>query len=154
MSAARAVLGYDPGVNGGLVVLDAAGGVAFCRGLNDKMGENESLEVAWAAASALLKAGGWEGYAEKVGHMSGDGGKGSHTFGYTKGLVRGALRTRGVTLYNVPPQLWQAKLSCMTGGQKNVSKRRAAELFPEVKVTHKVGDALLIALYGRLMTPA
>lgn len=146
-----AVLGYDPGVNGGLSVLDERGGVAFTRGLNDKMTELEALTVSWEAADALLKAGGWEGYVEKVQHMTGDGGKGSHTFGYIKGLIRGALRTKGVQLYDVPPQLWQAKLDCMTGGDKNVSKRRAIELFPGVKVTHKNADSLLIALYGRLL---
>lgn len=147
----RAVLGYDPGVNGGLSVLDARGAVVFVGGLNDKMTEHEALDVAWEAAHVLLKHGGWEGYVEKVGHITGDGGKGSHTFGYIKGLVRGALRSRGVALYDVPPQLWQAKLECMTGGDKNVSKRRAIELFPGVKITHKTADSLLIALYGRIM---
>lgn len=146
-----AVLGYDPGVKGGLAVLDADGRAVFFRGLDDTMTESQALEVAWAAADALLKAGGWEGYVEKVGHMTGDGGKGSHTFGYIKGLIRGALKTKGLTLYDVPPQLWQAKLECMTGGVKNVSKARAAELFPGIKMTHKIADALLIALYGRLM---
>ena len=146
-----AVLGYDPGVNGGLTVLDAKGLPVFVRGLSDRMTELEALTVAWEAADALMKAGGWEGYVEKVHHQTGDGGKGSHTFGYIKGLIRGALRTKGVQLYDVPPQLWQAKLECMTGGDKNVSKRRAIELFPGVKVTHKVADSLLIALYGRTL---
>lgn len=146
-----ATLGYDPGVSGGLSVLDAPGRVIFTEGLSPKMTELEALTVAWAAADALMKAGGWEGYAEKVQHMTGDGAKGSHTFGYIKGLIRGALRTKGVQLHDVPPQLWQAKLDCMTGGDKNVSKRRAIELFPGVKVTHKNADSLLICLYGRTL---
>jgi len=37
----------------------------------------------------------------------------------------------------------------MTGGDKNVSKRRAQELFPEIKITHAIADALLIAEYAR-----
>lgn len=145
-----AVLGYDPGVNGGLSVLNAAGLPIFVCGLNDKMTENEALRVAWIAADSLLKCGGWKGYVEKVGHITGDGGKGSHTFGYIKGLIRGALKTKGLTLHDVPPQLWQAKLECLTGGDKNVSKARASELFPGIKVTHKIADALLIALYGQI----
>lgn len=146
-----AVLGYDPGVDGGLSVIDGPGNVAFSCGLDRKMSEDEALKVAWDAADCLLRCGGWEGYVEKVQHMTGDGGKGSHTFGYIKGLIRGALRTKGVQLYNVPPQLWQAKLDCMTGGDKNVSKRRAIELFPGIKITHKNADSLLIALYGRTL---
>jgi hypothetical protein len=40
-------------------------------------------------------------------------------------------------------------MSCLTKGDKNVTKSRAQELFPEVKVTHAIADALLIAEYGR-----
>jgi hypothetical protein len=38
----------------------------------------------------------------------------------------------------------------MTRGDKNVSKRRAQEIFPMIKVTHSVADALLIAEYNRM----
>ena len=146
-----AVLGFDPGGEGAISVLDSIGRVAFSQAFAYKMTEDEVLEVAWAAATALQKAGGFEGYAEKVGHISGDGAQGSHSFGRSNGTVRAALKSRGVQLYDVPPQLWQAKLECMTGGDKNVSKRRAIELFPGVKITHKNADSLLIALYGRLL---
>ncbi len=40
-------------------------------------------------------------------------------------------------------------LDCMTGGDKNVTKRKAQELFPEIKVTHAIADALLIGEYAR-----
>jgi len=32
-----------------------------------------------------------------------------------------------------------------------VSKRKAQELFPAIKITHAIADALLIAEYGRRM---
>jgi hypothetical protein len=145
-----AVMGVDPGVAGGVAVLDQHGGVAFVRGLRSDMTEDEVLEILRFAATALLKCGGWECYFEKVQHMTGDGAQGSHTFGYIKGLMRGALKSRGVHLYDVPPQLWQTKLECMTGGNKNISKKRAVELFPGIKMTHAIADALLIATYGRM----
>ena len=144
-------MGVDPGVNGGIAVLDSRGGVAFVHGLNSSMTEDEALEIAYAATTALHKCGGVECFFEKVHHMTGDGGKGSHTFGYIKGALRGALKARGVFLRDVPPQLWQAKMECLTGGNKNVSKRRAIELFPGLKVTHAIADALLIALYGQTL---
>jgi len=50
---------------------------------------------------------------------------------------------------DVYPMMWQAKMECLTGGNKNVSKHRAQELFPGVRITHAVADALLIAEYGR-----
>jgi hypothetical protein len=37
----------------------------------------------------------------------------------------------------------------MSKGDKNVTKRRAQQLFPQLKVTHAIADALLIAEYGR-----
>jgi hypothetical protein len=37
----------------------------------------------------------------------------------------------------------------MTKGDKNVSKRKAQELFPQLKITHATADALLLAEFGR-----
>jgi hypothetical protein len=37
----------------------------------------------------------------------------------------------------------------MTKGDKNITKRKAQELFPEIKITHAIADSLLIAEYGR-----
>jgi len=45
--------------------------------------------------------------------------------------------------------VWQKALGCMTKGDKNITKRLASELFPAIKCTHTVSDALLIAEYGR-----
>jgi hypothetical protein len=36
----------------------------------------------------------------------------------------------------------------MTKGDKNISKAKAQELFPDKKIIHATADALLIALYG------
>jgi hypothetical protein len=40
-------------------------------------------------------------------------------------------------------------MGCLTKGDKNVSKSRAQELFPSIKVTHAIADALLIAEHNR-----
>jgi len=129
--------------------LGALGNVVFVRPLRRGMSEDEALEVVHHAARALLGVGGVQCFFEKIQHMTGDGAQGSHTFGYIKGLMRGALKTGGVRLTDVPPQLWQTRMGCLTGGDKNVSKRRAQALFPEIEVTHAIADALLIAEYGR-----
>jgi hypothetical protein len=87
-----------------------------------------------------------------VGYIPGDGAQGAFTFGDITGFLRGFMRARGLAVRRVSPQLWQAKLECMTRGDKNVTKRRAAALFPGVKVVHAVADALLIALYGQSLS--
>jgi len=52
-------------------------------------------------------------------------------------------------IIDVSPVKWQSALSCLTKGKKNVTKARAQQWFPKIKVTHGIADALLIAEYGR-----
>lgn len=79
------------------------------------------------------------------------GSVGTFTFGQGYGFLRGCLRTAGIEFASVRPQDWQTLVGCRTRGDKNVSKRRAIELFPSVekKITHATADAFLIAEYGR-----
>jgi hypothetical protein len=45
---------------------------------------------------------------------------------------------------------WQRAMGCLTGGNKNITKARAEQLFSgSVKVTHALADALLLAEYCR-----
>jgi hypothetical protein len=65
------------------------------------------------------------------------------------GFLRGCLITIGIPVEDIRPQAWQKLLGCMTRGDKNVSKRRAQQLFPHLTITHKTADALCIAEAGR-----
>jgi len=71
--------------------------------------------------------------------------KSAFTFGEGYGRLQMALTALGVPYERVRPQAWQKAMGCLTKGDKNVSKRRAQELFPTLKVTHAIADALLIA---------
>ena len=75
--------------------------------------------------------------------------KSAFTFGQGFGHIEMALTAAGIPFERVSPQKWQKAMGCLTKGDKNVSKRRAQELFPHLKVTHATADALLIAAYGR-----
>ena len=146
------IIGIDPGVKGGLALLTDRGSVVETiplRGLKEK-------EVAFALAK-------WEElcdeppkvWIEKVGYMRGDGGKGAFTFDAVFGLLRGLVLARGWDPVYVYPMMWQSALGCLTGGNKNVSKFKAIELFRDYHaqrprgITHDIADALLIAEYGR-----
>jgi Holliday junction resolvasome RuvABC endonuclease subunit len=74
--------------------------------------------------------------------------KSAFTFGNGFGHLEMALTAAGIPFERVRPQVWQKALGCMTKGEKNVSKRKAQELFPSMKVTHAIADALLLAYYG------
>lgn len=75
--------------------------------------------------------------------------KSAFTFGEGYGRLQMALTALGVPYERVRPAVWQKAMGCLTKGDKNVSKRRAQELFPAIKVTHAIADALLIGEYAR-----
>jgi hypothetical protein len=71
------------------------------------------------------------------------------SFGRGYGNLEMALTAAGIPFERVRPQVWQKAMGCMTKGDKNISKAKAQELFPDKKATHWSSDALLIAEYGR-----
>lgn len=144
-----ATMGVDPGVDGGLAVLRGDGTVAHLRGFQPSMTHGELIDTVRGGLIKLVAESGRAVFMEKVGFIKGDGGKGANTFGRVDGLLRGGVLMAGFTPRDVYPQAWQAAMECMTGGNKNISKRRAIELFPREKITHAVADALLIAEFGR-----
>jgi len=75
--------------------------------------------------------------------------KSAFTFGNGFGHLEMALTASFIPFERIRPQVWQKAMCCMTGGNKNISKARAQELFPSLKITHATADALLIAEYGR-----
>lgn len=71
------------------------------------------------------------------------------TFGRSYGFLRGVLAASKVPYIEVRPQRWQKALGCLTRGDKNLSKAKAQQLWPKLKITHANADALLLAEYGR-----
>lgn len=88
-------------------------------------------------------------FLERVHSMPGQGVSSSFTFGEGYGKLQMALTALQIPYERVTPQKWQKALGCLTKGDKNVSKAKAQELFPHLKITHAIADALLIAEYGR-----
>jgi hypothetical protein len=144
------VMGVDPGVRGGLAVLCGDGTVAHVCAFRPDMTHGELVGAVRRGLEILAWQGGHSVFVEKVGYMPGDGGKGANTFGRVDGLIRGALHAIGYPPTDVSPMTWQAAMECLTGGNKNVSKNKAKELYPDLKMTHAIADALLIARYGWL----
>lgn len=144
-----AVIGVDPGVRGGLTLLDPQGAVINAEGFQPGMTHAALVNACRQFWSALWVLDSRCVFIEKVGYMPGDGGKGANTFGRVDGLLRGAFLALGATVYDAAPMIWQAAMSCLTGGDKSVTRRRAAELWPATKWTNATADSALIAEYGR-----
>lgn len=161
-----AVLGWDPGVNGGGAVLARDGKVLYAEGVRPDMTEKQLSDMVGAAVKILNAAGGGPAFVEKVQYIGkrrdgrkGDGGKGAFTFGGVYKFVLGCLHTRDIVIVGPYPMAWQSKMECVSGGNKAITERRARELFPAQfpkgmfkYQAHRIADALLIAEYGRRVT--
>jgi hypothetical protein len=133
-------LGVDPGKSGGISRHD--GDVIFAQGFTNKTPMDIYTIIKEFSADGKCVA-----MIEKVHSMPKQGVKSSFTFGQNYGFLLGCLTALEIPFEYVSPQKWQKYLSCRTGGNKNVSKQKAQELFPQLKITHAVADALLIGEY-------
>lgn len=144
-----AFIGIDPGKGGGLAAIDSIGAVLS----TVRMPDTDTDLLRWLQAT-------WpsDGYRRAVIELlrpmppSFRGGSiANFQLGKSCGRLLMALAAAGIPFVEVTPVKWQTALQCRTGGDKNITKRRAAELFPGVKVTHAISDALLLAEFCRRM---
>lgn len=141
-------LGIDPGASsGGLAILDSHGAIVDA----SKMPETEKdISDYFKEFAPRLRFA----YIERVHSMPKQGVSSSFKFGVNYGALRMALLAHEIPFESIPPQRWQKVMNCMTGGQKNVSKAKAQELFPGHRITHSIADSLLIAECCRRLTIA
>ena len=86
---------------------------------------------------------------ENVHSMPKQGVASSFKFGRNFGNLEGLLTGSKIPFDYVTPQKWQKELGCLSHGDKNVTKSKAQRLFPHLKITHAIADALLIMEYCR-----
>lgn len=154
------IIGADPGTSGALaflrtVSLSNAVGIGtvrlsaserdLCDWLSSILIDGDSQETAHA-------------YLERVSASPGAGVSGMFRFGQSYGALRMLLTAHHVPFDLVQPLKWQQAMGCARpAGQpkesqtahKNRTKARAQQLFPELRITHAIADAILIAEYGR-----
>lgn len=145
------VIGIDPGKSGGIAVIAANDGEPAV----DLYRWPETELDLWLLLAQLEPASAW---IEKV-HAGPDmGSSAAFKFGRTNGLVHMAALAAGLRIEFVSPQKWQRYFGLLMRGRglgqrdtdkKNRNKAKAQELFPFLKITHAVADALLIAEFGR-----
>lgn len=145
-------IGIDPGVSGGIAMLDDAGAVIHTEKMpateRDLLDTLHTLPLV-AGARAMLErvnAGVFgQGKAGKMGVVS------AFTFGKGIGRIQMALCAAQIPYDEVMPAIWQQTMGCRSKGDKNITKRRAQQLFPDpkLKITHAIADALLLAEFCR-----
>lgn len=135
-------IGVDPGMSGAIAAIDGSGNIV--RVVKNDGTERDTYE-AFLGFDELVGIA----VIERVHSMPKQGVSSSFKFGVSYGFLRGCLIASGVRFAEVSPQKWQAAMACRTGGDKNISKSRAQQLFPGYKITHANADALLLAEYAR-----
>lgn len=136
------IIGIDPGKSGGVAWAHDGMREPLAAKMPDTVHELVSLLRGNDLSNAKC-------YLEKVHAMPGQGVTSMFTFGQGVGQIEGVLAALEIPYEWVTPQKWQGVMSCKTGGDKNVSKRKALELFPGTKWTHATADSALICEYGR-----
>ena len=140
-------IGIDPGSNGGIAWI--TNGKACVEKMPDTLQDLWELLCDITSYPKLSIDGrSYKAYIEQVASSPQMGVVSAFSFGRGYGNLEMALTAAGIPFERVRPQVWQKALGCMTKGDKNVSKRKAQELFPDRKITHATADALLIAYYG------
>jgi hypothetical protein len=108
----------------------------------------DTLQDLWELFRDIASEGDCHAYLEHVSSSPQMGVVSAFTFGRGYGNLEMALTAAGIPFTRVRPQVWQKELGCLTKGDKNITRKLASELFPTIKCTHAVSDALLIAKYG------
>ena len=154
------VIGVDPGLSGAIAFYDTEACVVTIHDMPTveiKRGGKAKREIAPALVASALTSSMRQvsaAYVERVGAMPGQGVTSVYSFGYSTGVVVGALAGVGIPTTIIPPQTWQKAVNVRGG--KAGSRARAMELFPDqaglfarVKDDGRA-DAALIAFYGAL----
>jgi len=143
------ILAIDPGASGGLAWNDDGGfhAIPMPETDGDLVDFLRSIKIAQVETAWVEEVGGFIGHPQP--------GSAMFKFGFGAGVIRGALMALGFRVELVRPQKWQkhfslgAKKDCQTGSEwKNKLKAEAQRKFPDLSVTLKTADALLILDYA------
>jgi Holliday junction resolvasome RuvABC endonuclease subunit len=135
-------LGLDPGLSGSICAVCPSGDP-----IAHKMPDTDKDLLDLLKSVIFSHDGHATAILEEVSSSPQMGVVSAFTFGRGFGKLEMALLAAEIPYEKVRPATWQKALRCMSKGDKNVTKKKAQELFPRMKVTHNIADGLLIATY-------
>jgi len=142
-------IGIDPGVGGGVAVIENGHIEAFnCHDTVKDMADYISQRK-WDCINTFC-------IIEKVHSMPGQGVVSVFTFGKNYGQWLGILASNGVPYKEVTPQTWMKFYGAMPkdrSKRKKYLKHLAQSLYPNIKITLKTADAVLLAHWCSQIAP-
>lgn len=150
------IVGIDPGLDGAVASIDtdSMGAIVYdMPTFTKKEGRSVKRKVDGRALARTLQLMTPDRvFVEKVGAMPNQGVTSMFNFGFSAGIVNGAVSALEIDPTYLTPQAWQ-KLA-KAGGSKDRSRERAMKLFPNIaglfdrKKDNGRSDAVLIAYAG------
>jgi hypothetical protein len=144
-------MGVDPGVKGGIAIIDEDAVPVTSLAMPDN---DRSIWQALRHVAHLKDAGSLTATLEQVSSSPQMGVVSAFRFGGIYRALRMGLIGNDIDFIESRPQTWQRAMGCLSGGDKNVTKHMAMQLFPMVKMTHMLADAFLLAEYTRRLAVA
>ena len=144
------ILGIDPGLDGGIAVLDGLSIELLETIPTMAKGGFIKRQVDAQKLSNILRVyPNLVCYLEGVASRPGQGVASVFSFGDTYGAIRGVFGALNIPTYTVTPSKRKKELKISS---KEDSLKASSELFPSVKFKkkdHNIAEALLIAYYGQ-----
>lgn len=143
-------IGIDPGKHGAVAVLNDKG---IC--MLEKFFDKTTKDISDILNSIPKFKEPLFAFIEKVNAYPDQGVHSVFVFGENYGILQGLLIAHEIPFDYVSPQKWKKFMGCIspTGSthteKKNLSKGLAQRLFPKIKITHDISEALLLAEYCR-----
>lgn len=129
-----AVIGIDPGLTGGLCVLNEEGRIAMMFDMpvkphngKKRINAKQLLQVLGHAKEEL---GASRCYIERAQGAGGQGASSIFNYGMGYGMVLACLDAKGIDYTEVSPTKWKRLALLPTGADKSKSVAHARELFP------------------------
>jgi crossover junction endodeoxyribonuclease RuvC len=145
--------GIDPGLAGGIAVLDTDGRPLLCEslpvcgtGAARRIDAAELVRMLAPYAARIRLA-----LVEAVAAMPRQGVSSTFRFARATGAIEGTLAALGVPIEHVTPSTWKRRLGLTS--DKEQTRGKAVALFPEIdlhrRCDHNRAEALLLAAYAR-----
>jgi len=139
-------MGIDPGSTGAISVIHENKQEVYRH-------SKGTLYDMWDFISAVKKGGPCVAVLEKVHSMPGQGVASTFKFGQNYGMVKAFLVAARIPFTEVTPQSWmkfygmkKTKTESKTDWKRRL-KERAQQLYPDMKITNDMADAILISHY-------
>lgn len=158
-------IAIDPGLDGAVVIIDKNNIRFFdTPTLEIKRGKSKKREYNVNSMADFIIHESYDSTTnikvglEKIHSMPGQGVRSMFSMGEGFGIWKGIIAARRLSLELITPQAWKKAMMSGMGKDKDASRQKALQLFPQLseqlklKKHHNRADALLIAEYLKRIT--